>query len=197
MRRVVHDLSVPEPDPDLSSGVDVDLGADHFALFGVPARFEVDEALLASRYRELQSATHPDRFANASAAERRWSLQASGRVNDAWRTLTRPLARATYLLSLHGVDVDAETDTRMDPAFLMEQMELREALEEIPGAGDPFAAADAASVRLGRMRADEADRFAAAAAAGDWSVGRDVVRRWQFVDKLSRELGEIEARLED
>ena len=174
-----------------------ELTANHFELFGVPVRFDVDEASLASRYRELQSATHPDRFANASAAERRWSQQASGRVNEAWRTLTRPLPRATYLLFLHGVDTDAETDTRMDPAFLMEQMELREALEAIPGAGDQAAAADAVSVRLGRMRTDETERFAAAADASDWGVARDVVRRWQFVDKLARELGEIEARLED
>ena len=173
-----------------------ELTANHFELFGIPARFDVDESALAPRYRELQSATHPDRFANASAAERRWSQQASGRVNEAWRTLTRPLARATYLLALHGVDTDAETDTRMDPAFLMEQMELREALEAIPGAADPDVAADAVSMRLARMRRDEAERFAAAADAGDWGAARDVVRRWQFVDKLGAELGEIEARLE-
>ena len=173
-----------------------DLSSDHFALFGLPARFELDEAALAPRYRELQAAVHPARFAAAGAAERRWSVQASGRVNDAWRTLSKPLPRATYLLSLHGIDTGAETDTRMDPAFLMEQMELREALAEAESAADPPAALDALGARLRALGREEAVRFAAAADAGDWAAGRDVVRRWQFVEKLRAELGEVEARLE-
>ncbi len=173
-----------------------DLRANHFELFGLPVGFDLDEAVLAPRYRELQSATHPDRYAQASAAERRWSVQASGRVNDAWRTLKKPLARATYLLSLHGVDTDAETDTRMDPAFLMEQMELREALADAPTAADPPAALDALRAKLGAARRAATAEFSEAAARGDWDAGRHVVRRWQFVDKLLGELGEMEARLE-
>ena len=123
-------------------------------------------------------------------------MQASGRVNDAWRTLSRPLPRASYLLSLNGVDVDAETDTRMDPEFLMEQMELREALGEAEGAADPGAAADALGLRLSSLRAEQRSRFARAADGGDWTGARDVVRRWQFVERLAAELGELEARLE-
>ena len=173
-----------------------ELSSDHFALFGQPARFELDEAALAERYRALQSATHPDRFAGAGAAERRWSVQASGRVNDAWRTLSRPLPRAAYLLSLHGIDAGAETDTRMDPGFLMEQMELREGLEEAERADDPMAAVDALGTRLSGLRREQRARFAEAAAAEDWAAGREAVRRWQFVEKLAAELGELEARLE-
>lgn len=192
-------MSTPERAADRAGSgeaVRPDVRANHFELFGLPIRFELDEASLGPRYRELQSATHPDRFANAPAAERRWSVQASGRVNDAWRTLRDPLSRATYLLSLHGVDIDAETDTRMDPAFLMEQMELREALEEAGSCADPAAAVDALSDRLSAMRGDESARFAAAAAGDDWAAGREVARRWQFVEKLAGELGELEARLE-
>lgn len=73
---------------------------------------------------------HPDRFAHAGDAERRASLQWTTRVNESFRVLKNPVARAKHLLELHGVDVAFETNTAMPPEFLMQQMELREALEE-------------------------------------------------------------------
>jgi molecular chaperone HscA len=103
-----------------------DLSHNHFELFGLKAGFEVDGETLALRYRDLQKETHPDRFANASEQERRLSVQLAAQINEAFRVLKSPLARARYLLELKGVVID-DTDTRMDPAFLMEQMELREA----------------------------------------------------------------------
>ena len=36
---------------------------DHFALFGLPPRFAIDEASLEQAYRRVQSQVHPDRFA--------------------------------------------------------------------------------------------------------------------------------------
>ena len=174
-----------------------DLSADYFTLFEQPRAFAIDEGALASHYRALQGATHPDRFASAGAAERRWSVQASSFVNDAYRTLRHPLRRAVYLLSLAGISTDEETDTAMDPMFLMQQMELREALESVPVAGDPSAALEAIERDLAGARAATAERFGALSDAGDWSGARDVVRRWQFLDKLGREADELGARLDD
>ena len=51
-------------------------------------------------------------------------------MNEAYRTLKSPVQRARHLLELHGVDVAFETNTAMPTEFLMQQMELREALEE-------------------------------------------------------------------
>ena len=175
----------------------VDLRADHFALFGLERTFALDAERLTARYRELQQTLHPDRFVASPEAERRWSVQAAGRVNDAYTTLRAPLPRAVYLLSLAGVDIDEETDTRMDPAFLMEQMELREAIEEAPSAGDPHAALDAVRSRLGAMEKDAAARFGTALERDDTAAARAEARQWQFVDKLRREVREIEARLDD
>ena len=50
----------------------------------------------------------------------------------AWQTLRHPLMRAEYLLSLHGFDLASEQHTVRDTAFLMEQLELREELDEAP-----------------------------------------------------------------
>src|SRR5438132_12609726 len=103
---------------------------NHFELFGLQAAFSVDEAALDQSYREIQSRVHPDRFAHAGDAERRASLQWTTRVNEAYRTLRNPVSRASHLLALNGIDVAFETNTAMPAEFLMEQMELREALEE-------------------------------------------------------------------
>lgn len=107
----------------------MNLNQNHFELFGLPARFAVDPAALDARYRELQREVHPDRFAAASRAEQRVSMQLATRVNEAYRTLKSPLRRAVYVLQLRGVDPKFETDTAMPPEFLMEQMGWRERIE--------------------------------------------------------------------
>ena len=108
----------------------MELTQNHFELFGLPVAFDVDAQQLAERYRELQRILHPDRYANASDRERRLSIQHAAQVNEAFQTLKSSLRRARYLLQLKGVEFDDEKETHLDPAFLMEQMELREALAD-------------------------------------------------------------------
>ena len=175
----------------------LDLAADYFNLFALERNYDVDLAAIAVRFRVLQRELHPDRHVAGSAAERRWSMQASSYVNDAHDTLRRPLKRAVYLLSLAGISTDEETDTRMDPMFLMEQMELREAIESAPTAADPYASLRAVSRQLSAATSSEEDSFRQASGKGQWDEARDVVRRWQFLDKLSREVSALEARLDD
>ena len=115
-------------------------GKNYFELFGLPVSFEVDISSLRERYRDLQRSAHPDRFANASDRERRLSMQQASLINEAHRALKDPLQRARYLLSLHGIDINDESNTVMDGMFLMEQMELREELDAISGKGEPLAA---------------------------------------------------------
>src|SRR5207253_6989345 len=102
---------------------------NHFELFGLAPAFALEAEALERSYRDIQSKVHPDRFAHAGDAERRASLQWTTRVNEAYRTLKIPVERASHILSLQGVDVAFETNTAMPAQFLMQQMELREALE--------------------------------------------------------------------
>lgn len=152
---------------------------------------------LDTRYRTLQRNLHPDKFAQGTDAEKRWSMQAAGFVNEAYQTLSKPLKRAAYLLSLNGISVDEETDTQMSPMFLMEQMELREAIEEAPGKDDPYEALDKIAKQLRESNKNTAAEFEQAAAKNDWQTGRTVVRQWQFLEKLATEVKTAEARLDD
>jgi molecular chaperone HscB len=114
----------------------VKLSDDDFTLFGLPQRQALDRAGLDVRRRELQAQVHPDRFASEGAAAQRLAMQWAVRVNEAYQRLKDPLSRAAYLCALRGVPVDAERNTAMPAAFLMQQMAWREALEEASGAAD-------------------------------------------------------------
>lgn len=100
-----------------------------FAVLGLPARFALDAATLEARVRDLQRALHPDKHAQGTPAERRASLSRAVSVNEAYRALRDELTRGAALLRMRGRDVK-ETGGAVDPAFLMEIMELRETLGE-------------------------------------------------------------------
>jgi molecular chaperone HscB len=141
--------------------------ADHFRVLGVARGFDVDLAELERRYKDLTRQVHPDRFARGDARARRASLQRSVQLNEAWKTLRDPVARAEYLLSLAGIDVGAEEGAgtrRLQPdgsrqrvpvpeALLMEIMELREGLMEARLADDDARVAELAAEVRGRKQA--------------------------------------------
>lgn len=114
---------------------------NYFSLLGLALSFDVDKTLLNHNYHEIQKSIHPDKFANASDLERRLSVQKAAQINDALETLKNPLRRSIYLLSLYDVEL-SDNDTSIDPAFLMEQMELRENLSEVDSKDDPLGELD-------------------------------------------------------
>ncbi|MFT4243380.1 MAG: Fe-S protein assembly co-chaperone HscB [Acidovorax sp.] len=108
----------------------MNLHSDDFELFSLPRRFAQDRSAIDTRWKELQREAHPDRFAAQGAAAQRVAMQWSVRINEAYQRLKDPLQRAAYLCELHGAPIRAEDNTAMPAAFLMQQMEWREALEE-------------------------------------------------------------------
>ena len=156
---------------------------DHFALFDLPHGFSLDAAALDTAWKRVSMAVHPDRFATASAAEKRVAIQWSARANEALRILKDPLSRARYICESAGVDLQTETNTAMSPDFLMQQMQWHERLDEL--SDDP----DVVGVRafraelftaLSEITADvqsllDEKRYADAAKR---------IREWMFLDKL-------------
>ena len=130
--------AVQPPDPSV----------DHFRVLGVERKFDLDLADLEQRYKELTKIVHPDRFARADSRARMASLERTVQLNQAWRTLSQPVARAEYLLSLGGIEIGEGSDNQrtdrvasrvtqpVDTALLMEVMEMREALAEARTSGD-------------------------------------------------------------
>ena len=106
------------------------LQANDFELSGLPQRFAQDRAQIDARWKELQRQTHPDKFTTQGAAAQRVAMQWSVRVNEAYQRLKDPLKRAAYLCEMRGAPIQAENNTAMPAAFLMQQMQWRESLEE-------------------------------------------------------------------
>ncbi len=175
----------------------IDFSRNYFDLFGLPVRFQFDPATLDAAYRALQREVHPDRFASAGAAERRLALQSSARVNEAYRALKNPVARARYLLSLHGAGVDDERDTALPAEFLERQLERREAVS------DALAARDARALATLRASVDdetarEQQRVATLLDGdGDWHAARAAVRELTFLAKLTADIDAMQAGLDD
>jgi molecular chaperone HscB len=101
-----------------------------FETLGLAPTYAVDATDLEQRQRELNRAVHPDRHAGNSPASRRQALSRAMDVNQAYRTLCDPAARAEALFELLGVDAIA-LSTLTDPALLGDMMEQRELLDEV------------------------------------------------------------------
>ena len=98
-----------------------------FDTFNLPVLFNIDIDMLNHQYRTLQKTIHPDRFVNATDAEKKQSLQKSTQINDAYQVLKDPIKRASHIISLHQV----LKDNTLPPDFLMQQMEWEEEFETI------------------------------------------------------------------
>ncbi len=177
-----------------------DISTTHFDRFGLPQVFDVDLELLDRNYRELQRSVHPDRFVNASDQQRRLSMQQATLINEGYQALKVPLKRGRYLLQLDGREFDDERNTTSDAEFLMEQMELREALADVRGSEDAFQALglimDRIAADIDRLVGELQDQFSKAD-ADSLDGAADTLTRMQFFRRLQEEAGEIEADLED
>ena len=162
----------------------LELPQNYFELFQLPCAIEVDERQLTEQYRVLQRELHPDRFAAAGSQEKRLAAQAAAHVNQAYRALNDRHERATYLLQLQGVVVDDEKDTATDAEFLMQQMELREGLEELDGLSE----AEAFGTRLEQEAGALWEDFGACYAGERWRDAREVLLKLRFYRRLQQQL---------
>lgn len=182
---------------DVEKYMSIDFSANYFELFDLPVAFDIDLNELSSRYRVLQSEVHPDRYANASAQERRLSVQSAGLVNEAFQTLKDPLNRGFYLLDLAGVQRPDDHKTTSDLDFLMQQMAYRERLDEVAEQDEPFDAADQLRDDLEAETQQLIQKFKDDYVKAAYPAAQDELIKLQFFRRLLSQLDELESRLED
>ena len=168
---------------------------NYFTTFDLPTAFAIDVVLLAVRYRDLQAAVHPDRFVNATDAEKRTAMSRAAEVNDAYATLKDPVRRALHLLSLRGIDALNEKNTTMPMDFLLEQVEWREALADAHLKEDSDRL-DEMSGELASMLRSLGDIFDAAYRGEHFAVATTLARKMRFIQKLGEEVDSALADLE-
>ncbi|MEO8599913.1 MAG: Fe-S protein assembly co-chaperone HscB [bacterium] len=168
---------------------------NHFDLFQLPQQFKIDASALDIAYHEVQNRVHPDKFVNATDAEKRVAMQWATRANEAYQTLKDSLKRAAYLCELHGIDLQTESNTAMPVAFLMQQMEWREALDDAKAAKN-MAALEQIDVELRTVRKEQVAQIGTALDNAAFTKAALGVRQLMFLEKFGHEIGDAFAVLE-
>jgi molecular chaperone HscB len=145
---------------------------DYFEFFELPRKLSLDVKDLEKRFYALNRQLHPDLFSRKSPREQEYSLESTAILNDAYRVLKEPIARALYVLKLGGFDTGEQTTKDVPPELLEEVFELNMALEELRmGDTDAIPQLEAARGRFESMRdatdAELQKEFAA------WDASRD------------------------
>lgn len=173
---------------------------NYFELFNLEVSFNVDLSELATSYQKLQQLTHPDKFATASDRDRLLSVQKNAQVNDGYQTLKSPLPRAEYMLHLKGIDLQHEQTTLQDNAFLMQQMEWREQLEEIEGgqgAEQKLAQLDDEIKDIINTELKQLEQALALNSEQTNQAASSIIRKLKFMYKLREEIERKDEQLND
>ena len=165
-------------------------------MLGIERKLSTGPSLLQKRFYQLSRQLHPDRFTRRSAAEQRHSLEASSRLNDAYRTLRDPVERAEYVLAGEGFDIGEQRGKDVPPELLEEVFELNMALEELRS-GDESQREALEEMRgrfekmLGGIDAELAGHFKAWDDSSDRAVLeriRGVLNRRRYIRNLVRDV---------
>ncbi len=161
---------------------------NHFSLLNLPKRFDLSPDALEQAWKQASSLVHPDRFATASATEKRVAVQWASRVNDAYQTLKNPLSRAAYMCELENFPIQAESNTAMGTEFLITQMQWREQLDEVRA--DPLH--NGLNELLLEIQEKQLELFDEMRnlidARQDYASATKRVREWMFVNKMHQEV---------
>lgn len=168
---------------------------NHFELFQMPVMFEIDTQQLDAAYREVQGRVHPDKFVTATDAEKRVAMQWATRANEAYQTLKNPLKRAMYLCELNGVDLATESNTHMPTAFLLQQIEWREALDQARDTKNQ-SALEQLENELIQKRDGLLSLVTQHLNAAQYNDAGEQVRQLMFVEKFGDEVGRVFELLE-
>jgi len=173
----------------------VDFNQSYFEILQLPVGFSVDQDVLTNHYREVQKSVHPDRFAGGSDREKRLAVQWATRVNEAYEVLKSPLKRAIYLLEM--VEVELSDNPQLDSGFLIEQIDLRERLEEIEHESDALAKLDLFKKEVTQVVAELQSECVTAYEAQNYPAATQVVYKVQFMNKLHVAAEHLEEKLLD
>ena len=168
---------------------------NHFDLFQLPQRFAIETEALDKAFHEVQNRVHPDKFTNATDAEKRVAMQWATRANEAYQTLKSPFKRASYLCELNGIDLQTESNTAMSREFLMQQMEWREALEDAKATRD-IDALENLDAELRTVRKSELEQIGKLLDQKDFEAAAKGVRQLMFLEKFGNEVHIVFEKLE-
>jgi molecular chaperone HscB len=173
---------------------------DHFKLFGLPPHFSLDETQLRETWHRLQQASHPDQHVGGSATSRIDSMEESLAINDAYKTLSDPVARAWYLIERAGGEIETLQRVPLSEHFFQELIAWREQIAELEPTADLFALVDQIRQTLnGRKKSllEALKSHLDMSQPPQIEAAAEEALQLQFIEKTRTELKEAELRLLD
>lgn len=104
---------------------------DYFEFLGLKRHLAMDAGQLQKQFYTLSRLLHPDHYTLRGEQEKRYSLEASSILNDAYRVLRDPIQRAEYVLKEAGYELAKNRNQDVPPELLEEVFELNMALDEL------------------------------------------------------------------
>ena len=169
---------------------------NYFELFGLPVIFSLDATELGARYRALQREAHPDKHTNCAPAEQRTAMQLSSLLNQAYDVLKDPIDRAAYILKLQEINLSETGTQQLSPKFLMEQIELRELLQETQAVDQPVRHLNSLKKRISDAINDFLNVCETQLASENYAGASETVSKLQFYRKLLKSADEMMLRYE-
>jgi molecular chaperone HscB len=103
---------------------------DYFDFYDLPVCFVLDEGALRRKFLQKSKEFHPDFYTLDTEEKQEEILALSTKNNEAYKVLSDSKKRLKYILEQKGLLGDAAKN-KMSPAFLMEMMEVNEAVMEL------------------------------------------------------------------
>jgi len=181
------------------------MALDYFQFLDLSRNLAIDLKDLEKRFYALSRRLHPDLHSRKSPEEREQALESTAILNDAYRTLRDPIARAEYLLKLEGFDIGEQTTKDVPPELLEEVFDLNMAIEELrSGDADALPQLESARERFEGMRADIDASLQSQFALWDTSRNRDtlvairgLLNRRKYIANLIAQTNDVTSNVSD
>jgi len=103
---------------------------NYFDFFRIEKAFEIDEVYLRQKYLENSKKFHPDYYIDAQAEAQEEALRNTSLNNEAYQTLKNYFTRLEYILKTENI-ISNDEKYSLSPQFLMEMMEINEAISAL------------------------------------------------------------------
>ncbi|EDO47472.1 predicted protein [Nematostella vectensis] len=165
--------------------------ANYFEIMDRPEGFRIDTEVLTKDYRDLQMKLHPDRFSLQAEEEQNFSALQSSVVNQAYRTLLKPLSRGLYLLKIHGESIEEGDISSCNAKFLMEIMEINEKIEDASNDKNIQVIEDENNAKIQRCTHDVAEAFE----EGNIMAAKEHLCKLKYYTNISNQIKDRKASL--
>ncbi|CAF0837916.1 unnamed protein product [Rotaria sordida] len=164
---------------------------DYFRLFDLSRSFEIDTKQLTRMFRNTMKFLHPDLSTNKSDIEKKYSQDQSALLNEAYKTLLSPLARAHYLLKLENITIE-ESPVQLESDFLQYIMEINEQLVDEDNDQKPFPIELA--IKMRQEIDDHMKELSNALNTMDLEKAKEILARLQYFNNIDDKLTNLEVK---